>query len=111
MVVSTHIKQRWDTHEYTDIATTTYDGGTLRVAYMDGSEVSLAVADLAVYGVADHEWQGARSETQHIVMPTRIGTVEIPWDVICALTDQEFSDFLTEHAATTAKRTRSRFSA
>src|SRR5215213_9678229 len=101
MVVSTRVKQRWDTREYADIATTQYDRGTLRVAFMDGSEVSLAVSDLAPYGVADHEWQGARSETHHITVPTRNGTVEIPWDVIRALTDQGFSDFLTEHAATT----------
>jgi hypothetical protein len=111
MVVSTQIKQRWDTREYADIATTEYDQGTLKVSFMDGSEVSLPVADLAPYGVTDHEWQGVRSETHHIAVPTRNGAVEIPWDVIRALTDQKFSQFLTEHAANTTRRTESRFSA
>jgi len=102
MVVSTQIKQRWDTREYADMVTTRYSVGTLFVSFMDGSEVRLAVSELAPYGITDHEWQGARSETHHIAVPTQNGDVEIPWDVIRSLTDQEFSDFLTDHAANSA---------
>jgi DNA-binding XRE family transcriptional regulator len=109
MVLSTRIRHWWDTREYADIVAVRYEHGRLLVAFMDGSEASLAVADLEGYGVEDREWQGARPEVHHITVPTRSGVVEIPWDVIRALTDREFGAFLTEHAASTAKRAGARF--
>jgi ribosome-binding protein aMBF1 (putative translation factor) len=104
MVALTRTRQRWGTREYADIASVRYEHGRLLVAFADGSEVSLAVDDLDAYGVEDREWQMARSEIYHITTPTSRGDIEIPWDVIRALTDHEFRSFLTEHAEQTAKR-------
>jgi DNA-binding XRE family transcriptional regulator len=104
MVASTQIKHRWDTREYADIAAVRFEDGRLHVTFLDGNEVSLSVAVLEGYGVENHEWPEARSEVYHISVPTRHGEVEIPWDVIRALTDEEFGAFLDDHAVETARR-------
>jgi len=109
MVAPTRIGHRWDTRGYADIAAVRYEPGRLLVSFLDGSLVSLTVDDLRAYGVEDHEWQHARSEVHHIAVPTKHGEVEIPWDVVRALTDGHFRDYLSEHALRTVKYVGARF--
>ena len=55
-----------------------YDTGELSVLFEDGEQASIAIDQLAGYGVRPDEWPGVEAEGFHIRVETARGSVEIP---------------------------------
>lgn len=93
MSVTAPATRRWETREYTRIASVRFRAPTLFVGFGDGSEVGVAVERFdnpAILSQAP-EWSRARAAVHEVLVPTATGEIGIPWDSIRALTDAEFA--------------------
>lgn len=104
MTIATERKAPWYTRDYPRIVSATHRSGVLTVEFADGSTARVRVEELRADPATSPNWDGLTHNDYEIVVPTAAGDLEIPWDVVRALTDPAFEQHLAASADASAKR-------
>ena len=99
MSTASRPKRPWDTVEYQRIASASYRGSDIVVAFADGTVARLSPSCLISPDQPEPNWRNLRAEDFHLVVPSTAGEIEIPWDVIRVHSDPAFDAFWEELAA------------
>ena len=104
MSVATERQAPWSTRDYARMLSADYEAGVLTVHFADGDIARVPAEDLLAGRDIVPAWDRLTCATYEIVVPTTTVDLEIPWDVVRALTDPAFEQHLVDQAAESAKR-------
>lgn len=97
--MSSRAKYPWDRIEYQRIASAAYRDGDVVVIFADGGEARVPPSRLVPDDRSRPDWPHLWAEDFHLVVPSPVGDLEIPWDVIRVQSDPAFDAFWREVVA------------
>lgn len=90
----------WNTVQYQRISTARFQDGIVVVEFEDGSVARVQTQFLVACEAPEPDWPNLRSDEFHLIVPSRAGDIEIPWDVVRVHSDPAYDAFLAELSAT-----------
>jgi hypothetical protein len=97
--MASRAKHPWDRIEYQQIASAAYRDGDIVVVFADGGEAQVSASRLVSEDGPEPDWTHLRAENFHLVVPSPVGDIEVPWDVIRVHSDPAFDTFWQEFVA------------
>ena len=94
----------WYTREYLRMVAATYASNVLTVEFEDGFRTRVHISELDLDSTTVPDWNRMIVAAYELVIPSNAGNIEIPWDVIRALSDPAFEQHLATKAAEQAHR-------
>lgn len=95
--------KKWDHPEYQKIIAAEINNGQLTVGFANSDKVKLPISTIIPATISEILFEKVHFNSYEIILPTNREDIEIPWDMIRAVTDKEYSKFLADEGENQAK--------
>jgi transcriptional regulator with XRE-family HTH domain/Zn-dependent peptidase ImmA (M78 family) len=90
--------KKWDYPEYQKIINVEIKNDQLLVEFANGDKIKTNLSSIISVDASNILFDKLHFNSYEIIVPTAEGNIDIPWDMIRALTDRDYSKFLADEA-------------